>query len=115
MKRALLILTLATLTACVGTLHKPTTAGNAGTSALVAYATAGFAAGQYLKLPVCAATPVYPCKSQAVNDRLVAADLAAYTAAVAADHAGRPQDAQASINSLKAVTASPEVQSQVTK
>jgi hypothetical protein len=103
----------AVVAGCGATLHKPTTAGNAGTSALVAYAVAGFTAGQYLKLPVCAATPVYPCKTQAVNDRLVAADLAAYSAAVAADHAGNASLAQPQIDALKAATAAPDVQAQI--
>lgn len=114
MKRiAILALAILMFTGCAQTLHKPTTAGNAGTSALVAYAIAGYTAGQYLGLPLCAATPVYPCKTQAINDKVVAADLAAYTAAVAADQAGNAAAAAGQINALKGVNASTEVKTQV--
>lgn len=82
-----LLATLAVVAGCAETLHKPTTAGNAGTSALVAYAVAGAAAGKYLAYPLCAAPPVYPCKTQAINDKVALADTAAYNAAVAADSA----------------------------
>lgn len=76
---------------CAENLHKPTTPGNAGTTALVAYAVAGFTAGKYFALPLCATPPVYPCKTQALNDRLLLADTAAYNAAKAADAAGASQ------------------------
>jgi hypothetical protein len=98
------------LSACgtSGTLHKPTTAGNAGTSALVAYATAGAAAGKYLALPLCATPPIYPCKTQAINDKVALADTAAYNAAVAADAASATAADKASatkkLNELKEAT-----------
>ncbi len=110
----LLILSLCAFGGCssTGTLHKPTTAANAGTSALVAYAVAGAAAGQYLALPLCAATPVYPCKTQAINDKLALADTAAYTAAKAADAAGDAKAAQPKIDALADAVNSPEVKTQ---
>ena len=105
---ALMVLAVA-LSACgANTLHKPTTAGNAGTSALVAYAVAGAAAGKYLALPLCAQPPVYPCKTQAINDKVALADTAAYNAAVAADAASATAsdkaDATKKLNELKGVT-----------
>jgi hypothetical protein len=84
---ALSLTCMLALAGCAENLHKPTTLGNAGTSALVAYSVAGAAAGKYLALPLCATPPVYPCKTQAINDRVAAADTAAYNAAVAADAA----------------------------
>lgn len=109
---ALLLFALAACQGCAENLHKPTTAANAGTSALVAYAAAGFTAAQYLKLPLCATPPAYPCKMQAINDKLLAADMAAYTAARAADAAGNAAQAAPQINALQSINASPEVQSQ---
>lgn len=100
---------LAFITGCASTLHKPTTAGNAGTSALVAYASAGFIAGQYLALPVCGTPAVLPCKTQVVNDKVTLADTAAYTAAKAADAAGNAAQATPKIDALKALNESPEV------
>jgi hypothetical protein len=85
----------ASLVGCADTIHKPTTVANAGTAALVAYSVAGAGVGEYLALPLCAKPPVYPCKTQAINDRLAAADIAAYNAAVAADHAVNDAAAQA--------------------
>lgn len=85
---------------CATNLHKPTTAGNAGTQALVAYSVAGAGVGQYLALPLCAIPPVYPCKTQQINDRLVAADTAAFNAAMAANNAG--SDPNASVKADKA-------------
>lgn len=102
---------------CASSLHKPTTAGNAGTTALVAYAVAGFGAGKYFALSTCAKPPVFPCKNQAVNDRLLLADTAAYNAAKAADAAGASQvqkdNALAKIDELKRQNAAPEVKTQV--
>lgn len=72
---------------CATNLHKPTTAGNAGTTALVAYGVAGAGVADYLALPLCHTPPSYPCKTQAINDRLVLANRAAYQAAIAADNA----------------------------
>jgi hypothetical protein len=113
-----LVLTLGLLVGgCAENLHKPTTAGNAGTTALVAYAVAGFTAGKYFALPTCNAPPVYPCKTQSINDRLLLADTAAYNAAKAADAAGASQvekdNAIEKIAELKRTNASPEVQTQV--
>jgi hypothetical protein len=104
---------LAVMAGCAGTLDKPTTPGNAGTSALVAYSVAGFTAGQYLAFPLCANPPVYPCKTQEINDKLVAADAAAYAAAKAADAAGDPSRADPEIGELKSLNALPEVRSQI--
>ena len=84
------ILLLASFTlagGCASTLHKPTTAGNAGTTALVAYGVAGAGVADYLALPLCHTPPAYPCKTQVINDRLVLANRAAYQAAIAADNA----------------------------
>lgn len=93
---------------CAENLHKPTTPENAGTTALVAYAVAGFTAGKYFALPLCATPPVYPCKTQALNDRLLLADTAAYNAAKAADAAGanmvQKQDAIEKIEELKRIS-----------
>jgi hypothetical protein len=100
-----------------GTPHAPTTAANAGTSALVVYSVAGFTAGQYLALPLCATPAVYPCKTQVVNDRLVLADSAAYAAAVAADSAGNSPAAQAkaaaALAALQGANTDPAVKTQV--
>ena len=85
MKYATAIVLCALLAACGENIHKPTTIGNAGTAALVAYSVAGEGVAQYLALPLCARPPVYPCKTQSANDALVKADTAAYNAAVAAD------------------------------
>lgn len=90
-----MILSLCAFPGCTDTMHKPTTAANAGTSALVAYSVAGAGVGQYLALPLCATPPVYPCKTQAINDKLAAADTVAYNAAVAADNAVNDVAAQA--------------------
>lgn len=99
---AAVIAGLLCLAGCAGkSLHKPTTAGNAGTQALVAYSVAGAGVGQYLALPLCATPPVYPCKTQAINDRLVAADTAAYNAAMAANAAGN-SDPNAAVKANKA-------------
>jgi len=115
MKLLFALVLAVTLSACAENIHKPTTAGNAGTTALVAYSIAGAGVGQYLALPLCATPPVYPCKTQAINDRLAAADTAAYNAAVAADNAANDAAAQANAKaaadalkaeSTKATTAS---------
>lgn len=102
----ILLAALAVVAGCAENLHKPTTAGNAGTSALVAYAIAGAAAGKYLAYPLCATPPVYPCKTQAINDKVALADTAAYNAAVAADaasaSAGDKAVATAKLDELKA-------------
>lgn len=84
---ALTFFAVAFLSGCAENLHKPTTAGNAGTSALVAYSVAGAGVGQYLALPLCGTPPVYPCKTAAMNQNLAVADTAAYNAAIAADNA----------------------------
>lgn len=90
-----LSLAFVALAACGENLHKPTTVGNAGTTALVAYSVAGAGVAQYLALPLCANPPVYPCKTKALNDKLAAADTAAYKAAVAADQAADAASAAA--------------------
>lgn len=115
---AALSLILAVLTACAGqTLHRPTTAGNAGTSALIAYAISGATAGKYFALPLCATPPIYPCKTQALNDRLALADTAAYNAAKAADAAANnpllQYNASDKLDSLKAVLGQPDVKTQI--
>jgi len=94
----LLTASLALMPGCADKLHKPTTAGNAGTTALVAYSVAGAGVGQYLALPLCATPPVYPCKTQVINDRLVAADTAAFNAAMAANAAGNDPNAAVKAN-----------------
>lgn len=78
---------LALVAGCATPLHKPTTIGNAGTTALVAYFAANQAATKYVALPRCATPPVYPCSVQSIVDKVAAADTAAYNAAVAADAA----------------------------
>lgn len=91
---ALFIACVLVLAGCgsTGTLHKPTTAGNIGTTALVAYTLEGVGvARQVLRQPACATPAVYPCVPQSVKDKVDAADLAAYTAAKAADAAGATQ------------------------
>jgi len=116
---ALIVLCAFALGGCAtsGTLHKPTTAGNAGTSALVAYAAGGFFAGQYLGLDPCATPPVYPCKTKAVNDQVLHADKVAYAAAKAADAAAGDAAAKAkaddALKALKKLGESPPVKSQV--
>ena len=113
---ALLSLALIVVGGCAEKLHKPTTAGNAGTTALVAYAVAGFSAGKYFALPLCATPPVYPCKTQSINDRLLLADTAAYNAAKAADQAGGAAAKVKADNAnkeLAKLTAAPEVKTQV--
>lgn len=102
------ILALA-LAACGGErLHKPTTAGNAGTTALVAYFAANRAAVKYIELPRCATPRVLPCSDQAVVDKIARADTAAYDAAKAADAAGASaqakQDAADALKKLKEET-----------
>lgn len=84
---------VALLSACAGqSLLVPTTAGNAGTTALAAYSIEGVGVNrQVQKQPTCAAVPVYPCVSQAIKDKLDAADEAAWRAAKAADAAGATQ------------------------
>lgn len=112
---AAMLCAVVALTACgtTGSLHKPTTAGNAGTTALVAYAVSGATAANYFALSVCATPAVYPCKTQALNDQLKRADTAAYDAAVAADAAGNPAAAQPKIDELTQLVRRPEVKSQV--
>lgn len=77
---------------CAEKLHKPTTVGNAGTTALVAYFAANQAATKYIALPRCAAPPVQPCSVQSVVDKIATADTAAYNAAMAADAAAATQN-----------------------
>jgi hypothetical protein len=95
------------LAACGGnTLPKPNTPKMAGVEALVAYGLAGHVAGQYLALPLCTSPlTVVPCKTQAIADKVKAADNAAYAAAVAADNAannpGAQANAAASLGALK--------------
>lgn len=105
---ALLLASLVGIAGCAENLHKPTTVGNAGTTALVAYSAAGVAAGKYLALPLCATPAVQPCKTQAINDKVAAADTAAYNAAVAADAASgtaaQKSEAAAKLATLKEVT-----------
>ena len=109
MKLLFALVLAVTLSACAGNgLHKPTTVGNAGTTALVAYFAANQAATKYIALPRCATPPVYPCSTQAIVDKVAAADTAAYNAALAADSASATQaekhTAQAKIDELKKVT-----------
>lgn len=106
-----LVCGLSAFSGCATPIHKPTTAGNAATSALVAYAVVGYAAGQYLALPLCGVPAVMPCKTQVVNDKLVLADTAAYTAAKAADAAGNAAIAAPKLGALEDITNSSEVQS----
>jgi hypothetical protein len=112
-----LVMLLALCAGCAATLHKPTTTGNAGTSALVAYASAGFVVSKYLALPLCEKPPQYPCKTQATNDRLLAADTAAHDAAVAADKAGNDNNKQvtatAALANLGSALNDPYVKSQI--
>lgn len=85
---------LAVVAGCgaTGTLHKPTTAGNVGTTALVAYTLEGVSVTrQVLKQPTCATPAVYPCVPQAIKAKVDAVDQAAYLAAKAADAAGATQ------------------------
>lgn len=114
---AIAVLSLCAFPGCAETLHKPTTVGNAGTTALVAYAAGGYTAGKYFALPLCAPTPVYPCKTQAINDKLLLADTAAYKAAKAADAASataaEKEQAAKDIAALKDLNASSEVRKQV--
>lgn len=103
-----MVLALA-LTACGGnSLHKPTTVGNAGTTALVAYYAANQAATKYVALPRCATPPVYPCNTQAIVTQVMTADTAAYEAAMAADSASSTQaqkdEAKKKLDELKKVT-----------
>ena len=87
---ALLSLALAVVTGCGprATIHKPTMPEQVGTSAVIAYAVAGFAAGQYFAYPLCTQPlTVVPCKTQAINDSLRKANKIAYDAAKAADAA----------------------------
>lgn len=98
---------LVLLSACAGTLPKPNTPKTAGVEALVAYGLAGHVAGQYLALPLCTQPlTVVPCKTQAIADKVKAADTAAYNAAVAADNAandpGAAATATAKLGDLKA-------------
>lgn len=100
-----------TLAACgASTLPKPNTPKTAGVEALVAYGLAGHVAGQYLALPLCTQPlTVVPCKTQAIADRVKAADNAAFSAAVAADNAandpGAAMNASAKLGELKAANA----------
>lgn len=77
---------------CTGNgLHKPTTPGNAGTTALVAYFAANQAATKYIALPRCGTPAVQPCSVQSVVDSVARAGTAAYEAAIAADSASATQ------------------------
>jgi hypothetical protein len=70
---------LALCAGCNTTLHKPTTAGNVGTTALVAYSVEGVGlARQVLKQPTCATPPVYPCVTAEAKQKVDAADEAAW-------------------------------------
>lgn len=97
MKRIAAILfavSLAVMAGCTHTLPKPNNPQTAGVEALVAYGLAGHVAGQYLSLPLCTSPPtVLPCKTQAIADKVKAADNAAYNAAVAADAAANSPNA----------------------
>lgn len=90
MKFLLATLLALTVVGCstTGNLPKPNTPQQAGVEALVAYGLAGHVAGQYLALPLCTQPlTVVPCKTQAIADKVKAADNVAYNAAVAADAA----------------------------
>jgi hypothetical protein len=82
-----------TLAACgtQATLPTPNNAKTAGTEALVAYGLTAHVENQYLALPLCTKPlTTVPCKTQAVVDKMKAADLVAYNAAVAVDNAANP-------------------------
>lgn len=88
MKRIAALICLIALAGCQHTLPKPNNPQTAGVEALVAYGLAGHVAGQYLALPLCTApVTVVPCKTQALADKVKAADNVAYNAAIAADKA----------------------------
>jgi hypothetical protein len=106
------LLAFVALAGCAENVHKPTTVGNAGTAAMVAYSVAGMGVSQYLALPLCAKPPVYPCKTQAANDNLAIADTAAYTAAVAVDQAA---SAAAAVAANQKATAANKVLSDALK
>lgn len=99
------------LSACgANSLPKPNNPKTAGIEALVAYGLAGHVAGQYLALPLCTQPlTVVPCKTQAIADKVKAADNVAYNAAIAADNAVNDPGAQAAaaakLNELKAANA----------
>lgn len=105
---ALTLCAVLALAGCAENLHKPTTVGNAGTTALVAYFAANRAAVKYVELPRCATPPVLPCSTQAIVDKIALADTAAYDAAKAADAAAGTQadkdDAQKKLDALKEIT-----------
>jgi hypothetical protein len=88
---------LAVIAGCgAHTLPKPNTPKTAGIEALVAYGLAGHVAGQYLALPLCTSPlTAVPCKTQAIADKVKAADNVAYNAAIAADNAANDTAAQA--------------------
>jgi hypothetical protein len=98
-------------------LHKPNEVGGSLVATDFTYAAAGYAVGKYLGLPLCATPPVYPCKTQAINDRLVAANRAAFQAVLAANAAGATQaQKDAVVTKQKALAdeaADPEVQKQL--
>lgn len=101
---AILLTATLALAGCAETLHKPTTVGNTGTSALVAYFAANRAAVKYIEMPRCATPAVQPCSTQAVVDKVALADTAAYNAAKAADAAAATAaDKQAAQDKLKAL------------
>lgn len=109
MKLILALVLAVTLSACAGNgLHKPTTVGNAGTTALVAYFAANQAATKYIALPRCGQPAVQPCSVQSVVDRVADADTAAFNAALAADAASATQaekdKAKSKLDELKQVT-----------
>lgn len=86
----LCVFAVACLSGCGGTngLHKPNDVGGAVIATDFTYSAAGYTVGKYLGLPLCATPPVYPCKLQAINDRLVLANRAAYQAVMAAQAGG---------------------------
>lgn len=112
MKILLAFVLALTLGACAttGKLPAPNTAQQAGVEALVAYGLAGHVAGQYLALPLCTQPlTVVPCKTQAIADKVKAADNVAYNAAVAADAAANDpaavQNAAVKLQGLKQANA----------
>lgn len=113
MKRIAALICLVALAGCTHTLPKPNNPQTAGVEALVAYGLAGHVAGQYLALPLCTQPlTTVPCKTQAIADKVKAADNAAYNAAVAADAAANSpnavtvsQNAAVKLGNLKEVNA----------
>lgn len=112
------VFAIACLSGCGGqSVHKPDNAGGAVIATDFTYAAAGYTVGKYLGLPLCDNPPVYPCKTQAINDRLVLANRAAFQAVLAANSAGATAAQKAEVGTkqkaLAEAAADPEVQKQI--